>query len=84
MNRVPQLKARRAQLVIDRAECERLGLTTDGVDMAIFNVDRQLQNMLGDEDEPGDTAGMSVGDWVLAVAGALLLIGAAWLQWGPR
>lgn len=86
MNTAAELKAHRAQLVIQRAECEQIGLTTAGVDMAIFNVDRQLQNLLGDDDadEEGYTVGMAIGDWGLAIVGLLLLCGAAWLGWGPR
>lgn len=82
MTTAQTLQTRRAQLVADRAECERVGLTTAGVDMAIFNVDRQLQALLGDEDEAGSTEGMSVGDWVLMVASGALLLAAAWMLWG--
>ena len=85
MNAAKDLQARRAQLVADRAECERVGLTTAGVDMAIFNVDRQLQAMLGDEDdgEFGD-APFPWFDVLLGLGAVVLLAGAAWLQWGPR
>lgn len=85
MNTAKDLQARRAQLVADRAECERVGLTTAGVDMAIFNVDRQLQALLGDEDdgESGD-APFPWLDVLLGLGSAALLVGAAWILWGPQ
>lgn len=82
MNTAKDLQARRAKLVADRADCELAGMSTMGVDMAIFNVDRQLQDLLGNEDEPGASASVW-GDVVLMVAGVMLLIGAALLKWGP-
>lgn len=81
MNTAKDLQARRAKLVADRADCELAGMSTMDVDMAIFNVDRQLQDLLGDEDEPG-TGASGWGDVVLMVAGVMLVIGAAVMWWG--
>lgn len=84
MNTAKDLQARRAKLVADRADCELAGMSTMGVDMAIFNVDRQLQELLGNEDEGGTGAPFPWVDVLFVLGGVAFLVAAAWLQWGPR
>jgi hypothetical protein len=80
MTTVKELKARRVKLVADRAECADHGLSTQGVDMAIFNVDRQLQHLLGDEDDDVGEMVEGVGDRLLALIGCAVLIALAWWE----
>lgn len=84
MNTAKDLQARRAKLVADRADCELAGMSTMGVDMAIFNVDRQLQELLGNEDEDGTGAPFPWADVLFMLGGVAFLVAAAWLYWGPR
>ncbi len=84
MNTAKDLQARRAKLVADRADCELAGMSTMGVDMAIFNVDRQLQELLGNEDEDGTGAPFPWADVLFMLGVVAFLVAAAWLYWGPR
>lgn len=81
MNTVESLRARRAELVRQRQEVINLGHAPVGVDIAITAVDRQLQALLGDEDEEGSSEGVAWGDVLCIVGGVMLLIGAAVMLW---
>lgn len=78
MTTVYHLRALRIKLVQDRADCVRIGWPTDATDLAIANIDRQLQEVLGDEDEDGSIEGARWGDLLLCIGGVALIAVAVW------